>query len=487
MKKQYGVKGILLAPLIFAVALVALLFEGHISQLDRELDDEYERIGREFFRASKMLTILDYSFNNYIKVRQSLRLTHTRQIVNGVCQMRPKLNTTAADGDDVNSQPVNPKYIIVGDEALCDRSSALYHDVGFRIALAPVISFLHDLDDYLIGVHYIDPSGYVISSPETLTVKMTPEVLQLIKSPDWEVYQNLSEERPIKVRGPIVFREIQYSEPLLSLMLPVYANHQFEGMISLDILLKKLLGSNRRFAGKLNMIDTRVAQLPPDAYRAFHLSEPGILFHHSIYYRMSWKNELYQFVHMKKNMLFIVAAMYVLAVMLFLFMNTRSAKSYYEGLAVRDPLTGLRNRRGFEAFLESKQHQSYVAIAMFDIDDFKAINDSFGHDVGDDVIRYVGDQVRCHIRSTDTVARYGGEEFVLYLTAEHESHLKATLLRVKEELCNESDMVVEKGFTISGGVEIIASSELNDIDAILKSADKKLYAAKASGKNQLIF
>ncbi|KUI99094.1 sensor domain-containing diguanylate cyclase [Vibrio sp. MEBiC08052] len=486
MKKHFAIKGRLLTPLIFALALVGMLFEGHIRQLERELSEEYERVEREFFRASKMLTILDYSLNNYIKVRQSLILTHTTKIVNGVCHMRPKLAVT---DDRVNSD-VHIRaleYIIVGDKTLCDRNSPLHHEVGFRIALAPVISLLHDLDDYLIGVHYIDPSGYIISSPDTLSVNVTTDVLEQIQSPNWDVYQNLDEEQLIKVRGPMVLQELQSTESLISLMLPVYSNHQFEGVISLNIMLDKLLNTNQRLAGKLHFIDTQKESLPTSAFQPYSLQDAGISFHHAIYYDMDWGHEIYQFVSLKQKTLVLITVMYVLTVMFFLFMNTRHAKSYYEGLAVRDPLTGLRNRRGFEAFLEHTPHQSYVAIAMFDIDNFKAINDHFGHDVGDDVICYVGDQIRCHIRATDTVARYGGEEFVLYLTAERESHLRRTLLRVKEALSEESEMVVEGGFTISGGVEIVACSELHDIDAILKSADEKLYMAKKSGKNQLIF
>ncbi len=485
MKKYFSIKGRLLTPLVFALALVGMLFEGHVRQLERELSDEYERIEREFFRASKMLTILDYSLNNYIKVRQSLILSHTAKIVNGVCHMRPKLEIDAGDSPNAHLRAL--EYIIVGDKSLCDKNSSLYHEVGFRIALAPVISLLHDLDDYLIGVHYVDPSGYIISSPDTLSVNATTDVLEQIQSPSWDVYQDLGENQPIKVRGPTILQELQSTENLISLMLPVYSDHQFEGVISLNIMLDKLLNANQRFVGKLHFIDTQRESLPTNAFQPHSLQDEGISFHHAMYYDMHWGNELYQFVSLKRKTLILITVMYVLVVMSFLFMNTRHAKSYYEGLAVRDPLTGLRNRRGFQAFIEHSPHQSYVAIAMFDIDNFKAINDHFGHDIGDDVIRYTGDQIRCHIRATDTVARYGGEEFVLYLTAERKSYLKKTLIRVKGALCDESGTVVEGGFTISGGVEIVACSELHNIDDILKSADEKLYIAKKSGKNQLIF
>ncbi|QMV14847.1 sensor domain-containing diguanylate cyclase [Vibrio spartinae] len=486
MKKRFSIKGRLLTPLVFALALVGMLFEGHIRQLERELGEEYERIEREFFRASKMLTILDYSLNNYIKVRQSLILTHTTKIVNGVCQMRPKFVATDAE-ERSNAHLQALEYIIVGDKSLCDKNSKLHHEVGFRIALAPVISLLHDLDDYLVGVHYVDPSGYIISSPDTLSVNATTDVLEQIQSPNWDVYQDLGENQPINVRGPMVFQELQSTEDLVSLMLPVYSDHQFEGVISLNIMLDKLLNTNQRLAGKLHFIDTQRESLPTNAFQPHSLQGEGISFHHAMYYDMRWGNELYQFVSLKRKTLTLITVMYILAVMSLLFMNTRHAKSYYEGLAVRDPLTGLRNRRGFEAFIEHSPHQSYVAIAMIDIDNFKAINDHFGHDIGDEVIRYVGDQVHCHIRATDTIARYGGEEFVLYLTAERKSYLKKTLTRVKDALCGESGTIVKGGFTISGGVEIVACRELNDIDAILKSADEKLYIAKKSGKNQLIF
>jgi len=92
----------------------------------------------------------------------------------------------------------------------------------------------------------------------------------------------------------------------------------------------------------------------------------------------------------------------------------------WQRLAIRDPLTGLYNRYYFEdrldgEFERAKRYKRPFSILMIDIDDFKRINDTYGHDTGDDVLRKVGLVLRTKTRRSDTQVRYGGEEFVLII------------------------------------------------------------------------
>lgn len=151
-------------------------------------------------------------------------------------------------------------------------------------------------------------------------------------------------------------------------------------------------------------------------------------------------------------------------------------------------MTGLLNRRGLEAFWRSVDHDQLFALTVFDIDDFKLINDTYGHDKGDDVIRYMSRQISNSVRSSDVAARFGGEEFVVYMKGDDRETLMRTLERVKNAISVKSADIVPNGFTVSGGVCIVETeqSKLN-FEEIFKYADEKLYLAKTTGKDRLEF
>lgn len=140
-----------------------------------------------------------------------------------------------------------------------------------------------------------------------------------------------------------------------------------------------------------------------------------------------------------------------------------------------------------EAFLRNTTHSEYLALSVLDIDNFKSINDAYGHDVGDDAICFMAEQIEKSIRDSDAVARFGGEEFVVYLRGRDVEKMRMTMERVREAIGRDSANVVEGGFTVSGGVEIVRSEENSDFESLFKAADEKLYEAKNSGKNRLVF
>jgi len=159
-------------------------------------------------------------------------------------------------------------------------------------------------------------------------------------------------------------------------------------------------------------------------------------------------------------------------------------------LAIQDPLTGLFNRCHFEDRLEeefarAKRYKRPFSILMIDIDDFKRINDTYGHDTGDDVLRKVGLVLRKKTRRSDTQVRYGGEEFVLIIP---EAGLRGAI-QVGNKLCREIRKLVFStptsafSVTISTGVASSSAKRYSHWKEILKDADRALYKAKASGKD----
>lgn len=156
-------------------------------------------------------------------------------------------------------------------------------------------------------------------------------------------------------------------------------------------------------------------------------------------------------------------------------------------LATTDPLTGTWNRRHFEeaAALEAERAQRYavpLSLLLFDIDHFKAVNDHYGHQVGDQVLVTLINAVRAHLRAMDLLARWGGEEFVILLP--HCNAAEAVKVADKLRL-----LVAELPFPVVGQVTVsVGAGELGPeetLDAWLKRVDDALYAAKAGGRNRV--
>jgi diguanylate cyclase (GGDEF)-like protein len=157
-----------------------------------------------------------------------------------------------------------------------------------------------------------------------------------------------------------------------------------------------------------------------------------------------------------------------------------------------DPLTFLPNRRQIVGDLQrevifSEHYGTPLAISLLDIDHFKNINDTYGHVIGDEVLRKLADELRQHIRHPDTIGRYGGEEFLLILP--HSTVIAAT--EQAERLCRYvRSLVIQAGghntsLTISLGVAQYKIRK-EDWQTFLNRADKALYEAKNNGRDQWV-
>jgi len=161
--------------------------------------------------------------------------------------------------------------------------------------------------------------------------------------------------------------------------------------------------------------------------------------------------------------------------------------------ANRDYLTGLYNRRYFykamdEYLEEVKESGEKFAVAMIDIDHFKNINDSYGHDIGDKVIITLSDILRSSTSPRDIVSRFGGEEFCIVLKNINRYSAKEILERIHTEVASyeltiDRDHIVN--FTISIGAVLYQDDET--LDDTINEADMLLYKAKNEGRNRLVF
>jgi len=161
-----------------------------------------------------------------------------------------------------------------------------------------------------------------------------------------------------------------------------------------------------------------------------------------------------------------------------------------EELATTDELTGLWNRRHLAEMLKMEigralRQETALAVAMFDVDQFKPVNDAYGHALGDQVLRDVSKTLRDAARTTDIVARYGGDEFVVLMpdTSIEEGVAAAERLRQAVARCQVSDGHACVSVTFSAGIAALKLDEMDTPDALLCAADEALFAAKHSGRN----
>lgn len=161
-------------------------------------------------------------------------------------------------------------------------------------------------------------------------------------------------------------------------------------------------------------------------------------------------------------------------------------------MATQDPLTKINNRRslfeiGTKEFLQTKRYGRSLSVFMVDIDHFKKVNDAYGHNVGDQVLRHVADKIKACLRETDTVGRYGGEEFVVVLPETNEEGACALAERIRRELGAEpAASVNDKAIKITASFGVFSfRPDTLDFESGVIAADRALYDAKNSGRNRV--
>jgi diguanylate cyclase (GGDEF)-like protein len=181
----------------------------------------------------------------------------------------------------------------------------------------------------------------------------------------------------------------------------------------------------------------------------------------------------------------------------------------YERLAKEDSLTGLANRREFDRILSAefaraaRTHRP-LAVALADVDLFKQVNDTYGHAVGDEVLRIVAQLLRGTSREIDRVARHGGEEFAIVLPETHLADAAALCERLRNAVRNydwsklQSELKVTLSFGVAANIELESIGESNEgrtraalstrgaHERLLAIADQRLYRAKAEGRNRVV-
>jgi two-component system cell cycle response regulator len=165
-------------------------------------------------------------------------------------------------------------------------------------------------------------------------------------------------------------------------------------------------------------------------------------------------------------------------------------------MAVTDQLTGLYNRRYLASHLSAMFDRAFwtgrqLALMILDIDHFKRINDTFGHDIGDKVIQEIADRIRNSVRGIDLACRYGGEEFLVAMPDTDKTFANVVAERLRNEIAQHKIMInggrEELSVTVSIGISSTEEGPKDDsAQKLIKRADEALYVAKSGGRNRVI-
>lgn len=175
-------------------------------------------------------------------------------------------------------------------------------------------------------------------------------------------------------------------------------------------------------------------------------------------------------------------------------LNNALSHERLQHVAAIDPLTGLYNRRfGLERlgeeFSRSVRSHDPLGLILFDIDHFKDVNDAYGHQTGDRVLKCVAHAARAVLREGDTLVRYGGEEFLAVLPGAGTEDLADLGDRIRRavESAVTKDVDTELSVTVSLGAVPFPATDATDIDDLVRRADAAMYCAKSAGRNRLTF
>ena len=198
--------------------------------------------------------------------------------------------------------------------------------------------------------------------------------------------------------------------------------------------------------------------------------------------------------HYPENIALVIAGFCISLIVLFVMQNNyelKNMQTVFELMAITDPLTGIFNRRHFLEIVrvnieKARRHKEDCYFTMFDIDKFKNVNDTYGHQTGDKVLMDVTARIKADIRPYDLFARYGGEEFIIFTSGITKTEICDMTERLRLSLYSRKYEYGDISFELSASFGIAPMQDYN-LDKAIKQSDEALYAAKRAGRNCVVY
>jgi diguanylate cyclase (GGDEF)-like protein len=195
-----------------------------------------------------------------------------------------------------------------------------------------------------------------------------------------------------------------------------------------------------------------------------------------------------------ENIALIIAGLCICFIVFFVMQNNfqlKTMQNIFELMAITDPLTGIFNRRHFMEIVrisieKARRSNENCYFIMFDIDKFKLVNDTYGHQIGDKVLLDVTTRIKADIRPYDLFARYGGEEFIVFTSGVSKTEVIEMTERLRKSLCSRKYEYDNINIEASASFGIAHMPDYN-LDKSLKQSDEALYTAKRNGRNCVVY
>jgi len=369
--------------------------------------------------------------------------------------------------------------------------------INTLLFLNPIFSTIIDSIHDIKWVYYTSIDKFIYLSPTTMK-EDKKFILALYTKEFWtQAIPQINLDYDLIITS--IYEDLAHKGLMTTLSLPVKFENEFIGIFSIDIGLDTLeiLIKDRIKNGEVTLLKANNEILASSEFFNFEKNLIQKIDSTKVYTSHSFFNNKLKLVHsIDKNekvvvilknsvssfliLLFLILVINIVIYLIFLNMKIRILSNI-------DPLTSLLNRRAMEneiiTLIEiSKRYEQSISFLMLDIDNFKKVNDTYGHQVGDETLKAISLVLKTHSRKADLVSRYGGEEFLICLanTKIDEAYILAERIRIDVKKLKIKK--ITSPITISIGCAEYKKSE--NFEKTIDRADKLLYEAKANGKNQ---
>ena len=377
------------------------------------------------------------------------------------------------------------------------------------LGLEAQIRAARQFDSEVTWLYYLSAREFIYLAPRTAleNFRYTP---QLYQRRYWlEAMPAANPQRRLILAGP--YQDLAGQGWIITFAQPVYDGDRFLGVVALDLrtdTLQQLISMDEATGETLLVSENeRLMARQGGLQGEERLRPPGS--QSLVAWAQSQTSDLWMSVPVVDEELWLVhrvtraqinlaaaraslghwVLIVLLALMSVLAFRLRELLVEVQRLTCTDPLTQVLNRRGFYDRIGTLQalaqrRSQVLALLIMDIDFFKKINDTYGHGVGDDVLKQLGGHLQRARRATDLVCRWGGEEFVAAFVLDAPQQARAAAERLRAEA---QQTHIEPGHvpvTLSGGLVLMGPGEA--VDAAIQRADLNLYRAKGDGRNRIV-
>lgn len=478
---ELGIKRQLVGITIVFLLIFMFLVLDSEDEVRERYGNEQQRVERLLEDTTQVINALEYSITAlYPLQNERYVLPHTIQLNGITCNFGGQSN----QGQDYD-------FMFSGPAEMCDTSSELYSLAYKRMFVAPSMAYFSKTISHISAIYFISKDKFIISSPKTFAESIEGDAFDVVvrTRPYWiNTMQQLQDDKVVYTGD---YQDYMTGRRVITLTRAIYVDGEFRGVLAIDSYLDDLVAdrhSSYRLTSEQMENDPKAFDFTCSNPIMVNNQETGLY----LTVKESKRTHLKLIFQAEQKQFLALLLVYILCLCLIWLRDTRSTHTRLRSLAMCDPMTGMLNRRGFEFYLKDIEPREFIALAVFDIDDFKTINDSLGHDAGDEVICAISVLLGTSLRQTDLIARFGGEEFVIAITGESHEKIQSVVERVQREISttirlSDSQQV---SVTATGGAAIYARENIESLEWLwqekgIRQADALLYQAKVAGKNRV--